>query len=933
MFKGVVVKFGLLVTCIILVLTGSLLLVTRTGFQEMSESVETITETMLQKDILHKNLRDREAAEAYGNAVTQYFSWIAAPHLWNFNYASLQEAAEGVLEVPHVVYGALYDETGKIQGASQELSVPEEEIRTFQQNILYQGTSIGSAEIGVNISYLQDLQRENEVVKENLIASFRHQTGEIQKNIIRNNVVVALAIALGASLGLLFLALELQRRSHQAQKQIQESEEKFRRIFNTAPYGMGLCSLENGAILEGNPALEKIFGHSLRDMGGETLLHLGIIPEDEDFECSLNLLRCQQPLSNVPQAILHASGEARQVLYSLVSLQAEKNLGLLIVADMTEHHHLSQSNKTLMKEIENHTRSLRRLDDMLKKRQIMMEKIQSQLHLLNKSFEHIGEGIFMADQDQRILTTNPAFTTVTGYSFKEVEGETLEFFSNSLQPREIYETMYRQLKKRHFWEGELWQLRKEGDIYPLLLTITALTDQQGTILHYIGVLQDRSEIHQSRVELEYETLHDNLTKLPNRRLFLDRLAVACKQAEEQRSHIAVMLIGLDRFDTINRSLGYAVGDDLLRETARRFEKILPEEGHLARFGGDAFVFLLPFGRDLRDPLAIAERMIRAVREPFVWESEEIHVTASGGISVYPQDASTPEELLKNASLALGRAKEENRDWFQLYTLDMNEEMQARYALENELRRGIQEKEFIMYYQPKLTATPGTICGMEALMRWIRPGKGIIPPDIFIPLAEEMGEIVRLGELALVTASEQIKQWNRNLGKRFPMAVNVSSRQFNDEDFSSSILRSIEKAGIDPVLLELEITESVFMNDLQRAKTIMEDLNKEGIRFSLDDFGTGYSSLSYIQHLPLGGIKVDRSLTADVHYNPSTQAVMSTLAFMARELGVELTIEGVETEEQLQFIQSLGKDLMVQGYLFSPPLPPEEFFRYLQKHSS
>jgi polar amino acid transport system substrate-binding protein len=393
-----------------------------------------------------------------------------------------------------------------------------------------------------------------------------------------------------------------------------------------------------------------------------------------------------------------------------------------------------------------------------------------------------------------------------------------------------------------------------------------------------------------------------------------------------------MLIGLDRFDTINRSLGYTVGDHILREAAQRFKKALPEEGNLARFEGDAFVFFLSFERDLQEPLNVAEGMIRAVRKPFIWGNEEIHITASGGISIYPQDAATPEELLKNVSLALGRAKEENRDWFQLYTPDMDREMQARYALENELRQGVITNQFLMYYQPKLKAVSGEVCGMEALMRWIRPGKGIIPPDIFISLAEEMGEIDSLGEMALLTSSEQLQRWNRELNTKLSLAVNVSSKQFNQEDFSVSILRSVEEAGVDPTLLELEITESVFMNDLQRAKAVMETLNREGIRFSLDDFGTGYSSLSYIQHLPLWGIKIDRSLTADVHYNPSTQAVMSTLAFMAQELNLELTVEGVETEEQLQFIRSLGKEILVQGYLFAPPLPPEEFLRYLRKHS-
>ncbi|HPJ26958.1 MAG TPA: EAL domain-containing protein, partial [Synergistaceae bacterium] len=633
---------------------------------------------------------------------------------------------------------------------------------------------------------------------------------------------------------------------------------------------------------------------------------------------------------NASQTFYSSTGEERHVLYYVAPLPFEtESLAIAVTVDVTEQEMLSRNNAELQERIRLRSRDLQHLDEMLRKRQNLVQKVQSQMEILEKTFEHVSEGIYITDANHNVLSINQAFTNITGYKYEEIKNDHTNFLRADLHPREFYDEIDRRLEKEHYWEGELWGRHKSGTPYPLYLILTGITDREGTVTHYIGVIQDRSEIHQSRIELEHETLHDSLTKLPNKVLFLDRLTVACKQAEESHSSLAVLLLGLDRFSNVNKSLGYSVGDELLLQAASRMEEILPEAGTLARFGGDEFVAFIPFTKNPRQALRSAEELIESIRRPFFLGEHEVRITVSGGISIYPQDTENAETLLKNASLALGRAKQESRNWYQLFTEDLNEHMQIRHDVEKELRKGISEQEFFMYYQPKIHATTKRIVGSEALMRWIRPGKGIISPVTFIPLAEEIGEIVALGRVAMSTACKQVREWNIQ-GHQLHVAVNVSPQQFSDNAFSASVLEAMEKAQVDPAMVELEITESAFMTNLTKAVRIMKDLQKEGVRFSLDDFGTGYSSLSYIHHLPLSGIKVDRSLTFDLHTNENTRAIISTLVFMARELGLELTVEGVETQEQLRFIQSLGEDLLVQGYLFSPPLPPEEFLRYLQK---
>ena len=408
------------------------------------------------------------------------------------------------------------------------------------------------------------------------------------------------------------------------------------------------------------------------------------------------------PVHNISHTVSLPSGRELQVLYSLAPLKLEEeNLFIATVVDVTEQHLLAKSNEELQERIRKRSRDIQRLDEVLRKRHHVMEKIQHQMLLLDKTFEYISEGIYISDGDRRVLMVNPSFTTITGYTLLDLETHGTETLRTDLNPSELYREIDATLQEEHYWEGELWGRRKDGEAYPLYLTLTGLTDREGKITHYIGVVQDRSEIHRSWAELEHETLHDHLTKLPNRILFLDRLTVACRHAEGSSSHLGVLLLGLDHFSHINKSLGYSVGDELLILATNRMERVLPETATLARFGGDEFAVCIPFSQQIRSCLHLVEELIKTLRLPFQIGEHEVRITASGGVSIYPQDGATPEELLKNASLALGRAKQENRNWYQLFTEDMNEQMQIRHTVENELRKGISEQEFIMYYQPKI----------------------------------------------------------------------------------------------------------------------------------------------------------------------------------------------------------------------------------------
>jgi diguanylate cyclase (GGDEF)-like protein len=424
--------------------------------------------------------------------------------------------------------------------------------------------------------------------------------------------------------------------------------------------------------------------------------------------------------------------------------------------------------------------------------------------------------------------------------------------------------------------------------------------------------------------------HDALTGLPNRAMLNQRLDHAIGQSRRHGRRLAVLFIDLDRFKIINDTLGHDAGDELLRETAKRFSSALRTSDTVARLGGDEFVVLI---ENVPDPLyvgSLAQKLISTLHAGFVLSGGEYHVSASIGISTYPDDGEDIQTLLKNADIAMYRAKEQGRDMFQFYSTQMNVHSAERLALESGLRRALERDELVLYYQPVVDMTSGLIVGMEALVRWQHPEKGLLSPDTFIQIAEETGLIIPLGEWVLRTACETQVAWEKSYGRPVTMAVNISPRQFILGDLLKTVARVIHQTGCDAGRIELEITESLMMHNRERAVVLIAQIKELGVHVAVDDFGTGYSSLSYLKRFPIDCLKIDRSFITDIPQDADNAAITQAIIAMAHSLELRVIAEGVETEAQLRFLREHGCD-QVQGYYFSPPLPAAQAATLLQKN--
>jgi diguanylate cyclase (GGDEF)-like protein/PAS domain S-box-containing protein len=457
-------------------------------------------------------------------------------------------------------------------------------------------------------------------------------------------------------------------------------------------------------------------------------------------------------------------------------------------------------------------------------------------------------------------------------------------------------------------------IRKDGSIVWFESTSRALFDDHGVMTEVISVSRDISERRRAEEQIEYQAYHDGLTGLPNRLLFRDRLTIALAHAKRQQSPLVLMFLDLDRFKIVNDTLGHSLGDELLRVTADRLRAVLREGDTIARMGGDEFTVLLTDLNDARDAARIAQKLLVTVGEPISVEGHELYVTTSIGIAVFPNDGDTAELLLKNADSAMYRAKEAGRNSFRLCTPAMNSRAAERLSLENALRRAIERDELVLHYQPLVRLATRQVEGMEALLRWNHPTLGIVPPSTFISIAEETRMIVPIGEWVLRQACKHARSWP---GRR--VAVNLSPRQFQQSDLREVVARALDESGLDPRLLELEITETTAMRNTDRTITTVTELRELGVRIAIDDFGTGHSSLSYLRRFPIDRVKIDREFIAEIETSRSNRAIVSAIVAMAHGLDLSVTAEGVETEAQVAFLAEQSCE-EVQGFLFGRPTP-------------
>ena len=547
--------------------------------------------------------------------------------------------------------------------------------------------------------------------------------------------------------------------------------------------------------------------------------------------------------------------------------------------------------------------------------------------LAQKVYTHTPAGIIFTDEEHRILSINPATTQMTGYEAFELVGQSVFGLIdlNERQPKEAFEG---DLALRSSWQGELEVTQKNGDSFPAGTRVNRVDDpQSGLPAHYVWILADITERKQSEERMRHIAQHDALTGLPNRMALLMRLAQLLPEARRHGWKIAMMFLDLDRFKIINDTLGHQVGDELLREVACRLSSVVRETDFVARLGGDEFVIILPGISSAADAAVVAGKAIGALSSAIEANGHELHTTPSIGISVFPDDGPDGDTILKNADTAMYHAKAAGRNNFQFFATEMNLITSERLSIEHKLRHAIARNELALCFQPQFHAADSAPTGVEALLRWHHPTEGMISPARFIPVAEETGIIVEIGEWVLATACREMKRWIDAGLKPLRMAVNVSARQLRRRDFCETVANALTLSGLPAELLELEITESSVMENPQEAILILERLGRMGVTLAIDDFGTGYSSLAYLKLFPIDHLKIDRSFVADIEIDLNDRAIAFGTIALAHSLGLKVIAEGVETEDQLELLRTNGCD-EVQGFLLSKPLYSAAAFSFL-----
>lgn len=554
----------------------------------------------------------------------------------------------------------------------------------------------------------------------------------------------------------------------------------------------------------------------------------------------------------------------------------------------------------------------------LKERDEALQISRQNLRMADKVFESTLEGIMITDANGVIETVNPAFTRITGYRKSEAVGRNARILSSGKQAPEFYRHLWSSLRDNGFWQGELWNRCKNGTLFHEYLTITGIKDETGQYSHFAGIFTDITQRKIAEERLHFLANHDPLTGLPNRTLFMERLLLATQRAQRETRKIRLMFIDLDRFKYINDTMGHAAGDKLLTVIAERLKSSLRDSDTVARLGGDEFTVILESIADVQHVAKVAKKLVSKLNGIVKIEQQEVFVTASIGIAIYPEDGEAPETLLMNADTAMYRAKERGKNNFQFFTSDMNTSTMERMRLENSLHAALARGELLLHYQPKLKLADESLFGYEALIRWNHPQMGMVSPAQFIPIAEDSSLIVPIGDWVLHTACSQARIWLDQGRLPGRMAVNISHRQLKLSNLVESVHSALSQSGLPAECLELEITESMAMDTTQETLDTLVRLREMGVHLTIDDFGTGYSSLSYLRKLPIDGLKIDRSFVAGLEQEPGDAAITRAIISLANSLNLAVTAEGIEEPYQLSFLREQGCPFG-QGYWYCRPM--------------
>jgi len=670
---------------------------------------------------------------------------------------------------------------------------------------------------------------------------------------------------------------------------------KFKSIIDSTDDAIISKSL-TGIIESWNYGAEKLFGYAAQEALG----------------CSIQMLIPTEYLGEESEIMARVSRGESVEQYEIVRRHRE---GRLIQVSITVSPILDDQGKVIG--------ASQIFRDITKRKQA-----ESDLRIAATAFE-TRESLMITDANHVIIRVNQAFTDDTGYTAEEVLGQSPSMLKSGRHDAEFYKVMWALVRSTGKWQGEVWDKRKNGEIYPKWLTISSVKGPDGIITHYVGSHTDITEKKQSYELIWQQANFDKLTGLANRSMFHDRMNMEISRASRANSSIALLFIDLDNFKEVNDTLGHDVGDTLLQEAARRISACVRESDLVSRLGGDEFTVIIPELSGTGHIEELAQKLINQLSAPYYIGRETAYVSGSIGISLYPDDAANSDTLMKSADQAMYAAKGLGRNCFSYFMPDMQLESQTRMQLNNDLRQALEQQEFVLHYQPQVNLETGRVTGVEALVRWQHPNNGLVPPGVFIPLAESNGLILPLGEWVMVTACRQLKQWQDQGLKHIVMSINLSARQFRQASLLTDIPLLLEKTGLSPDSVEFEITESVAMDNSVENIQVLEALRAIGVELAIDDFGTGHSSLGYLKDFPITRLKLDRSFIINIETQPADAIIVSATIKLAHDLGLQVVAEGVEDEKQVEYLSRLNCDV-IQGYYFSKPLPANQAEAFIRE---
>ena len=684
----------------------------------------------------------------------------------------------------------------------------------------------------------------------------------------------------------------------QAEAKLRNSEARFRALFDNAGTGVVLSNPDGGYV-HCNPAFCAMVGYSDTEL--QSLSYHDITHPDD--------------------VVRHTAQREAMVVGTLDSYELTKRYiarnGHIVWARLTV---------TAVKEaIDGGVRySVAVVEDVTERK-----RLEDHLRLAATVFENTGEGLFITDSTRHIIHVNPAFTVLTGFEIEDVLGKTPRVLSSGRHSPDFYDHMSEILARSGKWQGEIWNRRKTGEMFAEWLNIAAVRDDQDQITNYVAVFSDITSRKQDEERLSYQANHDPLTRLPNRTLFQERLSRALTRANRAQSRVALLFIDLDFFKQVNDTLGHLAGDILLQQVAERLTACVRQGDTVARLAGDEFTVILEDIAEAHDCAVVAHKILISLATPFDLQGREAHISSSIGVALYPGDAGDPQSMVKLADAAMYRAKHQGRNACRFHSETINAQAFERLALENALRHAVERQEFVVHYQPIFDSHTGKVVAVEALLRWQHPEIGLVMPNQFLPLAEETGLILTIGQMVLDAVCLQAKAWIDQGHSRLRVGVNLSGRQFRAPDLLENVAIALERANLPPGVLELDVPENCVTDKTQDAGGIFARAKTMGVDVSIDDFGSGYSSFAFLRRLPASTLKIDQAFVRNMVTETEDSEIITAIVAVAHGLHMNVVAPGIDSEEQMAALAKFDCD-MVQGFLFAHPMPAPEMTEFLRR---